>query len=69
MNTAIKTQIISSAIDVMSKAIKRLSTENECNTQNIQLVLKFDGKKVGYSYGVPNSPARRSLILNELKKK
>ena len=50
MNKAIKTQIVNSAIDVMSKALKRLSTENNCDATNIQLVIKFDGQKVLYSY-------------------
>ena len=65
MNTEIKTQIISSAIDVMSKAIKRLSAENECDTQNIQLVLKFDGKKVSYSY-MKDYQTISDLTFNEI---
>ncbi len=50
MNTALKTQIVSSAIDIMSKALKRLSKENNCDAKNIQLVIKFDGQRVLYSY-------------------
>ena len=50
MNKVVKTQIVNSAIDVMSKALKRLSTENDCDATNIQLVIKFDGQKVLYSY-------------------
>ena len=50
MNEVVKTQIVNSAIDVMSKALKRLSTENNCDATNIQLVIKFDGQKVLYSY-------------------
>ncbi len=50
MNKVVKTQIVNSAIDVMSKALKRLSTENNCDATNIQLVIKFDGQKVLYSY-------------------
>ena len=50
MNKAIKTQIVNSAIDIMSKALKRLSEENNCDAKNIQLVIKFDGEKVLYSY-------------------
>ena len=50
MNKAVKTQIVNSAINVMSKALKRLSTENDCDATNIQLVIKFDGQGVLYSY-------------------
>ena len=50
MNTAIKTQIVGSAISIMSKAIKRLSEENNCDAKNIQLVIKCDGQGVLYSY-------------------
>tara|TARA_R100001086_G_C11736379_1_gene231218 strand:+ start:164 stop:604 length:441 start_codon:yes stop_codon:yes gene_type:complete len=50
MNKAIKTQIVNSAIDIMSKALKRLSEENNCDAKNIQLVIKFDGERVLYSY-------------------
>ena len=50
MNTALKTQIVGSAIDIMSKALKRLSKENGCDAKNIQLVFKFDGQSVLYSY-------------------
>ena len=50
MNKVVKTQIVNSAIDVMSKALKRLSTENNCDATEIQLVIKFDGDKVLYSY-------------------
>ena len=50
MNTALKTQIVGSAIDIMSKALKRLSKENNCDAKNIQLVIKFDGQRVLYSY-------------------
>ena len=40
MNNALKTQIVGSAIDIMSKALKRLSKENNCDAKNIQLVLR-----------------------------
>ena len=50
MNEVVKTQIVNSAIDVMSKALKRLSTENNCDATEIQLVIKFDGDRVLYSY-------------------
>ena len=50
MNTALKTQIVDSAIDVMRNALKRLSDKNNCNAKNIQLVIKFDGEQVLYSY-------------------
>lgn len=50
MNNALKTQIVGSAIDIMSKALKRLSEENNCDAKNIQLVIKFNGQSVLYSY-------------------
>ena len=50
MNKALKTQIVGSAIDIMSKALKRLSEENNCDAKNIQLVIKFNGQSVLYSY-------------------
>lgn len=50
MNEVVKTQIVNSAIDVMSKALKRLSAENNCDATEIQLVIKFDGNRVLYSY-------------------
>jgi len=50
MNKVLKTQIVGSAIDIMSNALKRLSKENQCDATNIQLVIKFDGQKVLYSY-------------------
>lgn len=50
MNTALKTQIVNSAIDIMSNALKRLSDKNNCDAKNIQLVIKFNGKSVLYSY-------------------
>jgi hypothetical protein len=50
MNNALKTQIVGSAIDIMSKALKRLSKENNCDAKNIQLVIKFNGQRVLYSY-------------------
>lgn len=50
MNEVVKTQIVNSAIDVMSKALKRLSAENNCDATEIQLVIRFDGDKVLYSY-------------------
>ena len=50
MNTAIKTQIIQSAMDIMRNALKRLSDNNNCDAKNIQLVIKFNGEKVLYSY-------------------
>jgi len=50
MNTALKTQIVNSAIDIMRNALKRLSDNNNCDAKNIQLVIKFNGKSVLYSY-------------------
>lgn len=50
MNTALKTQVVNSAIDIMSNALKRLSNKNNCDAKNIQLVIKFNGKSVLYSY-------------------
>ena len=50
MNTAIKTQIVESAIDIMRNALKRLSDKNDCAAKNIQLVIKFNGEQVLYSY-------------------
>jgi|TARA_R110000822_G_scaffold128530_2_gene264369 hypothetical protein len=50
MNTAIKTQIVESAIDIMRNALKRLSDKNDCDAKNIQLVIKFNGEQVLYSY-------------------
>jgi hypothetical protein len=50
MNTALKAQIVNSAIDIMSNALKRLSDKNNCDAKNIQLVIKFNGKSVLYSY-------------------
>ena len=50
MNTAIKTQIVDSAIDIMRNALKRLSDKNNCDAKNIQLVIKFNGERVLYSY-------------------
>ena len=50
MNTALKTQIVNSAIDIMSNALKRLSDKNNCDAKNIQLVIKFNGESVLYSY-------------------
>ena len=50
MNTAIKTQIVDSAIDIMRNALKRLSDKNNCDAKNIQLVIKFNGERVMYSY-------------------
>ena len=50
MNEVVKQQIVGSAISIMSKALKRLSQENDCPAQNIQLVIKFDGQSVLYSY-------------------
>jgi len=50
MNEVVKQQIVGSAISVMSTALKRLSQENKCEPQNIQLVIKFDGQSVLYSY-------------------
>jgi hypothetical protein len=34
----------------MSNALKRLSDKNNCDAKNIQLVIKFNGKSVLYSY-------------------
>ena len=50
MNTALKTQIVNSAIDIMRNALKRLSDNNNCDAKNIQLVIKFNGKSGLYSY-------------------
>ena len=50
MNKIVKDQIVSSAIDIMSKALKRLSDENKCDAKDIQLVIKFNGEQVLYSY-------------------
>jgi len=50
MNTALKTQIVDSAIDIMRNALKRLSDKNNCDAKNIQLVIKFNGESVLYSY-------------------
>ncbi|MDB9959946.1 hypothetical protein OAD75_06125 [Gammaproteobacteria bacterium] len=50
MDTAIKTQIVDSAIDIMRNALKRLSDKNNCDAKNIQLVIKFNGQRVLYSY-------------------
>lgn len=50
MNKALKTQIVNSAIDIMSNALKRLSAKNNCDAKDIQLVIKFDGQSVLYSY-------------------
>ena len=50
MNTAIKTQIVDSAIDIMRNALKRLSDKNNCDAKNIQLVIKYNGERVLYSY-------------------
>ena len=50
MNTALKTQIVNSEIDIMRNALKRLSDNNNCDAKNIQLVIKFNGKSVLYSY-------------------
>ena len=50
MNTALKAQIVNSAIDIMRNALKRLSDKNNCDAKNIQLVIKFNGKSVLYSY-------------------
>lgn len=65
MNKAIKTQIVNSAIDIMSKALKRLSEENNCDAKNIQLVIKFDGEKVLYSY-MKNYEKISDLTFNEI---
>ena len=50
MNKIVKDQIVSSAISIMSKALKRLSDENKCDAKDIQLVIKFNGQQVLYSY-------------------
>lgn len=50
MNKALKTQIVNSAIDIMSNALKRLSAKNNCDAKDIQLVIKFNGQSVLYSY-------------------
>jgi|TARA_R110001592_G_scaffold20489_12_gene83091 hypothetical protein len=50
MNKIVKEQIVGSAIDIMSKALKRLSDVNKCDAKDIQLVIKFNGEQVLYSY-------------------
>ena len=50
MNTALKIQIVEQAKDVMRNALKRLSDKNNCDAKNIQLVIKFNGERVLYSY-------------------
>lgn len=37
MNTAIKTQIIQSAMDIMRNALKRLSDNNNCDAKTFSL--------------------------------
>ena len=65
MNTAIKTQIVGSAISIMSKAIKRLSEENNCDAKNIQLVIKCDEQGVLYSY-MKDYQTISDLTFNEI---
>ena len=65
MNTAIKTQIVGSAISIMSKALKRLSEEHNCDAKNIQLVIKFDGQSVLYSY-MKDYQTISDLTFNEI---
>tara|TARA_R110000851_G_scaffold107564_2_gene227897 strand:- start:216 stop:656 length:441 start_codon:yes stop_codon:yes gene_type:complete len=65
MNEVVKEQIVGSAINVMSTALKRLSQENKCEPQNIQLVIKFDGQSVLYSY-MKNYQKISDLTFNEI---
>ena len=41
MNKAVKDQIVSSAMDIMSKALKRLSAENKCDAKNNKESIKI----------------------------
>ena len=65
MNEVVKQQIVGSAISVMSTALKRLSEENKCAPQNIQLVIKFDGQSVLYSY-MKDYEKMSDLTFNEI---
>ena len=49
----------------MSKALKRLSAENKCDATDIQLVIKFDGQRVLYSY-MKHYEKMSDLTFNEI---
>ena len=65
MNNVLKAQIVNSAIDIMSKALKRLSAEQNCDAKDIQLVIKFDGNSVLYSY-MKEYQQIKDLTFNEI---
>ena len=65
MNKIVKEQIVGSAINIMSKALKRLSAENKCDATDIQLVIKFDGQRVLYSY-MKHYEKMSDLTFNEI---
>ena len=65
MNKIVKDQIVSSAISIMSKALKRLSDENKCDAKDIQLVIKFNGQQVLYSY-MKHYEKMSDLTFNEI---
>ena len=65
MNKVVKEQIVSSAMDIMSKALKRLSDENKCDATDIQLVIKFNGERVLYSY-MKHYEKMSDLTFNEI---
>ena len=65
MNKVVKDQIVSSAMDIMSKALKRLSAENKCDAKDIQLVIKFNGERVLYSY-MKHYEKMSDLTFNEI---
>ena len=49
MGGFVQNEITKQAISTMRKALKRLSSEHNCNAKDIQLVIKFDGEQVAYS--------------------
>jgi|TARA_R110000824_G_C15073396_1_gene663610 hypothetical protein len=65
MDNVLKTQIVNSAIDIMSKALKRLSNEQNCDATDIQLVIKFNGDSVLYSY-MKEYQQIKDLTFNEI---
>ena len=65
MDNVLKTQIVNSAIDIMSKALKRLSNEQNCDAQDIQLVIKFNGEAILYSY-MKEYQEIKDLTFNEI---
>ena len=65
MDNVLKTQIVNSAIDIMSKALKRLSNEQNCDATDIQLVIKFNGDSVLYSY-IKEYQQIKDLTFNEI---